>query len=67
MIINFNLFKNKHSWNSTVHQINSDVLTRHVLVKGNVENMDLNFTFCETSGKGCIISDGGLIGEFSVF
>ncbi|MDD1781961.1 hypothetical protein LRP49_12350 [Enterovibrio sp. ZSDZ35] len=67
MIINFKIFKNKETWNSTIHQLNSDVLARHILVKGNIDSTDLNFSFCEASGKGRIISNDSFIGEFSVF
>ncbi|EAR55860.1 hypothetical protein SKA34_16865 [Photobacterium sp. SKA34] len=64
MNVNFDLLKNKHSWNSTIHQLNSDVLTRHVLMKGNV---DIKFTYCEKTGKGDITNaDDKLIGNFTI-
>lgn len=67
MNVNFNLLKNKHSWNSTIHQLNSDILTRYVLMKGNVDNVDINFTYCEKTCKGDITnSDNKLIGNFSI-
>lgn len=54
MNVNFNLVKNNHSWNSTIHQLNSDVLTRHVLMKGDVDNVDISFSYCEKTCKGKI-------------
>ncbi|WP_305406051.1 hypothetical protein [Photobacterium leiognathi] len=67
MNVNFNLVKNNHSWNSTIHQLNSDILTRHVLMKGDVDNVDISFSYCEKTCKGKIKnSDNAIIGNFSI-
>lgn len=67
MIVNFNIFKDKVSWNTLIHQLNGDVLLRHVLVKGNVGNMNLKFSYCEKLCEGNIINgDNQVIGNFSI-
>ncbi|MGF1723363.1 hypothetical protein [Photobacterium nomapromontoriensis] len=67
MVVNFNIFKNAVSWNAIIHQLNGDILLRHVLMKGNVDNLDINFSYCEESGEGKITnSDDTLIGNFLV-
>ena len=68
MIVTFNLLKDKHSWNSSIHQLNSDVLLRHVLLKGNVECQDIHFSYCEKTSQGKIKnSNDKLLGNFSIF
>ncbi|WP_318436262.1 hypothetical protein [Photobacterium leiognathi] len=65
MIINFNV--NDVSWNAPIHQLNGDVLRRHVLINGKVDCLDLNFTYCEATEKGIITdSKNQQIGHFSI-
>lgn len=67
MIVNFNILKDKISWNVLIHQLNSDVLLRHVLMKGNVDNIDIQFSYCEKTCEGNIINnDNQLIGNYSI-
>ncbi|KJG02216.1 hypothetical protein [Photobacterium angustum] len=65
MIINFKV--NDLSWNASVHQLNSDVLRRHVLINGKLDTLDVNFTYCEQSEKGIITNHNNKeIGHFSI-
>ena len=67
MIVKFNMLKDEISWNALIHQLNGDVLLRHVLMKGNVDNVDVQFSYCEKTCEGNIInSDNQLIGNFSI-
>ena len=47
MIVKFNMLKDEISWNALIHQLNGDILLRHVLMKGNVDNVDVQFSYCE--------------------
>ncbi|KII79383.1 hypothetical protein [Vibrio renipiscarius] len=68
MLITFNLFENNTSWNATIHQLNSDILKRHVLTKGKVNDRNLNFSYCEASSMGSITDKDDIqLGEFIVF
>ncbi len=50
-----------------MHQLNSDILKRHVLVLGKVSDIDLEFHYCEQSGKGQILNrKGRQLGSFMV-
>ncbi|MEI8633586.1 hypothetical protein P4S72_18910 [Vibrio sp. PP-XX7] len=67
MRVNFHLLKNNISWDAVIHQLNRDVLRRHVLVKGNVDHIDIDFSYCETSGQGHIMNNHRqIIGNFSL-
>ncbi|MDX1304024.1 hypothetical protein [Photobacterium sp.] len=67
MIVNFNILKGNISWDALIHQLNSDVLLRHILMKGNVDNMDIKLSYCEKTCEGNIINNGNqLIGNFSI-
>ncbi|GIU24472.1 hypothetical protein [Shewanella sp. MBTL60-007] len=66
MRVNFNIYKDNISWDAFIHQLNSDVLLRHVLVKGNVVDRNIDFSYCDETRQGKIInSDNQLIGSFS--
>ncbi|HAS6109068.1 TPA: hypothetical protein I7139_07965 [Vibrio vulnificus] len=66
--INFNIYKYNLNWSAEIHQLNSDILTRHVVLKTQFGLFDLNFDFCEKSNQGSIFSlSGNKIGAFSVF
>ena len=66
MIVSFNILKGEISWNALIHQLNSDVLLKHIRVKGNVDNIDIKLSYCEKTCEGNIISDNQLIGNFSI-
>lgn len=67
MKITFNLFKDNLSWNGIIHQLNCDILMRHVLVNGNVDDMNMTFSYCETTLTGSITDQHDcVIGDFSV-
>ncbi|MGO2343967.1 hypothetical protein [Vibrio litoralis] len=67
MKITFNLFKDNLSWNGIIHQLNGDILMRHVLVNGNVDDMNMTFSYCETTLTGSITDQHDcVIGDFSV-
>ncbi|AEH33131.1 hypothetical protein LL266_02455 [Vibrio anguillarum] len=67
MNIHFNI---KHcSWNATIHQLNSDILTRHILsqINCNLDTLHLNFIYDEESSQGQILNaDDKLIGHFNI-
>ncbi|MCY9803527.1 hypothetical protein OTK51_08775 [Vibrio scophthalmi] len=68
MLITFNIFENNTSWNATIHQLNSDILKRHVLTNGKVNDLNLNFSYCEESSMGSITNKDDIqLGEFIVF
>lgn len=68
MKVKFNLLKDDLSWVSSIHQLNDDVLMRHVLVKGNLDDMGVTFSYCESSESGHIMnSNNDLVGCFKVF
>ncbi|CED57874.1 MULTISPECIES: hypothetical protein [Aliivibrio] len=67
MKVNFTIFKNNVSWNALIHQLNSDVLLRNVLMKGNLDSFDIGFSYCEETGEGNITnSNNQAIGNFSI-
>ncbi|QUJ70155.1 hypothetical protein KDD30_18650 (plasmid) [Photobacterium sp. GJ3] len=67
MIVNFTLYQTNVSWSSKIHQLNDDVLMRHVQVKGQMASRDVGFSYCEASQTGEILSaDERIIGQFSV-
>ncbi|MDO6498308.1 hypothetical protein [Photobacterium sanguinicancri] len=68
MTVNFNILKGNISWNALIHQLNSDILLRHILMCGNVDTVDLQLSYCEDTGKGKILNnDNQLIGNFSTY
>ncbi|MDN3682199.1 hypothetical protein QWZ04_18000 [Vibrio tapetis subsp. quintayensis] len=67
MTVDFNIRENNVFWTSKMHQLNSDILKRHVLVLGKVSDIDLEFHYCEQSGKGQILNrKGRQLGSFMV-
>lgn len=65
--INFKLEKYDLDWSTEIHQLNSDILTRHILSKTQHGLFDLDFEFCEKSNQGSIFSRcGNKIGAFSI-
>jgi hypothetical protein len=67
MNIHFNI---KHcSWNATINQLNSDILTRHILSHRNcnLETLHFNFVYDEETSQGQIMSaDDKFIGHFNI-
>lgn len=67
MRIEFNIFASNKSWSATSHQINSDILIRNVLAKGQVSDINLSFTYDEVEQQGQIINNHNqVIGGFQV-
>ena len=67
MNVSFTIFKDNVSWDAPIHQLNSDVLLRNVLIKGNLNTFDIQFSYCEETGEGSITnSDNHSIGNFSI-
>lgn len=54
MKVNFTIFKNNVSWDALIHQLNSDVLLRNILMKGELDSFDIDFSYCEETGQGSI-------------
>jgi|GEM_PF-1010388 len=67
MTVKFTIYENRVFWTSKIHQLNSDILKRHVLSKGQVLDINIDFSYCENSGTGQIInSEGRQLGTFMV-
>ncbi|HAS62923.1 MAG TPA: hypothetical protein DCS35_10295 [Vibrio sp.] len=67
MKISFNLLKDNLSWDSVIYQLNSDVLTRHVLVNGNVDDINIAFSYCEITATGSITNQNNdVLGSFCI-
>ena len=67
MNITFNLLKDNLSWSGVIHQLNSDILKRHVLVNGNVDCVEVRFSYCEATSTGSISNQhDDVLGEFSI-
>ncbi len=65
--IEFNLEQPQTTWNARIHQLNGDILRRHILPKLQAASIFIDFTYCENSCEGAIISESGLIlGNFTV-
>ncbi|MDN3612504.1 hypothetical protein ACODM8_14785 [Vibrio ostreicida] len=59
--IKYHLHHSETSWSATIHQLNSDVLKRHILPRVNTHFFDLDFSYCESSSTGEIKDSQGLI------
>ncbi|TKF16504.1 hypothetical protein FCV43_18120 [Vibrio genomosp. F6] len=67
MNILFTIYTNNTSWNATIHQLNSDVLYRHVMHSGNLSNSSIHFTYDEFEKSGKILDQNEHnIGQFSL-
>jgi hypothetical protein len=67
MIVNFNILDSGISWKALIHQLNGDILLRHILMKGNVDDINLKLSYCEETCEGNITnSNNQLIGNFSI-
>lgn len=68
MKVTFKLFKDDYSWDGVIHQINSDILKRHVLVNGNLPSMNVRFSYCESTAIGIITDQHeSILGEFLIW
>lgn len=66
-VIKFCLHHGEISWSSPIHQLNSDVLKRHILPRLNTSDFDLSFSFCELESAGQIKdSYGKVLGDFYI-
>ncbi|MGF1735483.1 hypothetical protein [Photobacterium satsumensis] len=67
MTVNFNILKGNISWTALIHQLNSNLLLNHVLLKGNVDNHNIQFSYCEETCEGKITnSKNEIVGNFVV-
>ncbi|MBR9786589.1 hypothetical protein L3V31_03380 [Vibrio sp. J1-1] len=65
--IEFNLKQPQTTWNARIHQLNSDILMRHVLPKLQASSVFIDFQYDEKDGEGTILCDeGSKIGSFIV-
>ncbi|MEZ8101219.1 hypothetical protein [Vibrio bivalvicida] len=46
-VVNYGLYNGGIAWSATIHQLNSDVLKRHILPRLNTSLFDLSFSFYE--------------------
>ncbi|WP_028023550.1 hypothetical protein [Enterovibrio calviensis] len=66
--IDFRLHKENASWQAEIHQLNSDILKRHILPKMTSSHHDIDFEYCDQTGAGKIIApSGNVMGGFSVY
>lgn len=67
MTVYFHMFQTSKIWQAAVHQLNSDILLRHIRVNSEVGNSPLAIHYSEDSHTGQILNqDNGIIGEFMV-
>ncbi len=67
MIVSFTMLKGEISWDAPIHQLNSDILLRHIRLNGNVDSVDIELSYCEQTCEGDITnSNNQLIGNFSI-
>ncbi|WED29769.1 hypothetical protein L3V77_20380 [Vibrio sp. DW001] len=67
MIVSFTMLKGEISWDAPIHQLNSDILLRHIRLNGNVDSIDIELSYCEQTCEGDITnSNNQLIGNFSI-
>ncbi|EIL2910911.1 hypothetical protein LLT35_004487 [Vibrio alginolyticus] len=65
--IEFNLEQPQTSWNAKIHQLNGDILRRHVLPKLLPHSFMIDFEYCEKTQSGTILCDSGSkLGSFTV-
>ncbi|CAM2770906.1 Addiction module toxin RelE [Vibrio mytili] len=65
--IEFTIEQPEATWRSKIHQLNSDVLRRHVLPKLESNCYLIDFKYCEITKSGAILCDSGSkLGSFTV-
>lgn len=67
MIVNFHMIKGEVSWDSSMHQFNGDILLRHIRVNSDLDDFDIELSYCEKTGVGAILnSKDQIIGNFFI-
>ncbi|MCK6263862.1 hypothetical protein KP803_11340 [Vibrio sp. ZSDE26] len=65
--IEINLYNEDLSWVAEIHQLNSDILLRHILPKLQNLSSPINFQFDEVSQIGHVMKvSGAKLGHFTV-
>lgn len=64
MIIKFTV--GDFSWESSLHQLNSDALIRHIHFYSGYIGMGISIRYCENTSMGDIYSRDSLVGNFAV-
>ncbi|KQH89534.1 hypothetical protein AMR75_12325 [Vibrio fluvialis] len=65
--IEFYLNHNELSWSEFIHQLNSDILRRHIFQKLTVFDRNVSFSYCEQSSCGEILNgQGESLGKFFI-
>ncbi len=65
--IEFNLEQPQTTWNARIHQLNGDILRRHILPKLQSATVFIDFAYCEKTCEGSILSESGSkLGSFIV-
>ncbi len=65
--IEFNLAQPQTTWNARIHQLNGDILRRHILPKLQSTSILIDFTYCEKTSEGTILSEtGSTLGHFII-
>ncbi|MZI94463.1 hypothetical protein F9817_14790 [Vibrio sp. CAIM 722] len=63
--IDFYLKENNKKWSAEIHQLNSDILERHIHPKITSNHYDIYFNYNEESQTGSILLTSGIcIGSF---
>ncbi|PWI33810.1 hypothetical protein DI392_06295 [Vibrio albus] len=66
--IEFYLEDEQSNWSESIHQLNSDILRRHIFPKLHSKLHNLEFTFSESNMMGDILSDIGFnLGTFKIY
>ncbi len=65
--IEFNLEQPQTTWNARIHQLNGDILRRHILPKLQSNSILIDFKYCEKTCEGVILSESGSeLGSFII-
>lgn len=65
--IEFCLVNEQLNWSASIHQLNSDILQRHIFPKLHSKQNNLEFTFSDSNMMGNILSTTGVkLGTFKV-
>ncbi|PWI35308.1 hypothetical protein DI392_03335 [Vibrio albus] len=66
--IEFNLEQEHIRWFAEMHQLNSDILRRHILPKIRSGSYSIDIDYCEKTNSGIILSNlGHRVGSLTVF
>lgn len=65
--IEFSLENEQITWSASIHQLNSDILRRHIFPKLHSKQYNLEFAFSEPNMMGNILSATGVeLGTFKI-